>query len=473
MKRFLPFVLIFLLEALLMTGTPAMAQTANDHIQPYEKNPRYWQLGGQPVLLLGGSVKDCLFQIPDLEAHLDLLHSVGGNYVRNTMSDRVVEGYEIKAFGRGEDGLYDLNTWNDAYWQRFANLLEWTAERDIVVQIEVWDRFDHSRQEWLADPFNPDNNINYTAAETGLEAEYPDHPGRNKQPFFYSVPALKDNTVLLPYQQAFVDKMLSYSLQYGHVLYCMDNETSGDVAWGAYWNEYIKGKAATAGVQIETTEMWDQWDVKGPEHRATFDHPQTYSFVDISQNSWKHRQENWDNAQWVRAYIAGHPRPLNSTKIYGAQTHPQRDQRGVDAEHAVQCFWRNIIGGLASSRFHRPPAGIGLSPLAQSHIRSGRLLSEAYDFFNAEPDADSSLLRDRQENQAYLSRVPGRQYAVYFPDGGAVGLDLAEVEGAFALRWLDIAAGSWQEGDAVKGGGVYTLTAPTTGHWLGLLSRVD
>ena len=83
-----------------MTGSAV----ANDRIQPYEKNPRYWQLGGRPVLLLGGTVKDCLFQIPDLEAHLDLLHSVGGNYVRNTMSDRVVEGYEIKAFGQGADG---------------------------------------------------------------------------------------------------------------------------------------------------------------------------------------------------------------------------------------------------------------------------------------------------------------------------------------------------------------------------------
>ncbi|NLD74710.1 MAG: hypothetical protein GX649_18575, partial [Chloroflexi bacterium] len=57
-------------------------------IRPYDANPFYWQYKGQPVLLLGGSVEDNLFQIPNIREHLDLLHSVGGNYVRCTMSSR-------------------------------------------------------------------------------------------------------------------------------------------------------------------------------------------------------------------------------------------------------------------------------------------------------------------------------------------------------------------------------------------------
>ena len=58
----------------------------NNRIRPYSKNPFYWQYKGEPVLLLGGSIEDNLFQISDIEAHLDLLHAVGGNYVRCTMS---------------------------------------------------------------------------------------------------------------------------------------------------------------------------------------------------------------------------------------------------------------------------------------------------------------------------------------------------------------------------------------------------
>ena len=59
-----------------------------DRIQPYVRNPFYWQYNKQPVLLLGGSIEDNLFQISYIEEHLDLLHSVGGNYVRCTMSSR-------------------------------------------------------------------------------------------------------------------------------------------------------------------------------------------------------------------------------------------------------------------------------------------------------------------------------------------------------------------------------------------------
>jgi hypothetical protein len=352
------------------------------------------------------------------------------------------EGYEIKAFGRRPDGLYDLDTWNEAYWLRFANLLHWTATRDIIVQIEIWDRFDHSRDPWQEDPFNPKNNTNYTAQETGLEPDYPEHPGSNLQPFFYTVPALNNNNTILTYQQKFVNKLLSFTLAYDHLLYCMDNEISGDSQWGQYWSDYIKGKTEQAGVQIETTEMWDKWD---GTHRATLDRPDLYSFVDLSQNSHITGQTNWDNAQWVRQHIAAHPRPINSTKIYGADTCIWTE-RGIDGRHAPQTFWRNLIGGFASSRFHRPPSGLGLSDAAQTHIRSGRMLADAFDFFNAAPDSTHQALQTRRENDAYLSRVPGRQYALYFTESGAVDLVVEGDPTEYQLQWLEIEQNTWHEG---------------------------
>jgi len=445
---------------------------ADDRIQPYPENPRYWQYKGKPTLLLGGTVDDNLIQIPNLETHLDLLQSVGGNYIRNTMSDRLDNGYEIKAFAQNADGLYDLDQWNEEYWQRFSHLLRLTAEGDIIVQIELWDRFDHSTDKWEIDPFNPKNNVNYTPEESGLALEYPNHPGRNEQPFFYTVPALQNNQVVLPYQEAFIDKVLSLSLQYDHVLYCMDNETSGDPAWAQYWSERVRKKAREVGVQVELTEMWDNWDVKTDTHRATLDYPERYTFVDISQNSWQQGQTNWDNAQFVRRYIADRPRPINSTKIYGAETH-KRSDRGITSTHSTRTFWRNIVGGFASSRFHRPPSGLGLGEQSQAHIQSARMLADILDFFNAEPDADSQLLQNRQPDQAYLTRITGRQYAVYFTDGGEVGLDLGDAPSAFILRWLDIADSSWTEATRIEGGATIFLEAPGAGHWLALLILVD
>src|SRR4030042_1672919 len=70
-----------------VAAQPAQGQMANDdRIQPWSKNPRYWQYQGKPVLLLGGSKTDHLFLAEGLKEHLDEIHAAGGNYVRNTMS---------------------------------------------------------------------------------------------------------------------------------------------------------------------------------------------------------------------------------------------------------------------------------------------------------------------------------------------------------------------------------------------------
>jgi hypothetical protein len=297
---------------------PRCAAHDEARIQPYAANPRYWQYLGQPVLLLGGSEDDNLFQLPNLKQHLDAMRAAGGNYIRNTMSDRRDRGFEVYAFRQSPDGKYDLNQWNDEYWARFENMLKLTAERGIIVQIEVWDRFDHSTKNWPPHPFNPANNVNYTAEESGLRERYNEHPGANKQPFYFTTPKQRNNRVLLAHQERFVDKMLSYSLEHDHVLYCIDNETGADEAWGAYWADHIARRAAEAGRHVCLTEMWDDWNLRGPHHRRTLDHPERYQFVDVSQNSHLNGQEQWDNFQWVRTYVAERPRPINTVKTYGA-----------------------------------------------------------------------------------------------------------------------------------------------------------
>ena len=108
----------------------------------------------------------------------------------------------------------------------------------------------------------------------------------------------------MKYQEKFVDKLLSETLQYGHILYCMDNETEVTPAWGEYWAKYIQKQAVVAGRVVETTEMWNPWELSNKKHRATSDHPEIYSFCDISQNNTQKRQTHWDNAQKYRAELS-------------------------------------------------------------------------------------------------------------------------------------------------------------------------
>lgn len=412
---------------------------ANENrIQPYPANPFYWQYKGVPLLLLGGSVEDNLYQIPNIEEHLDLLASVGGNYVRCTMSCRD-EG-DLWWFEQDKaTGLYDLNQPGAAHWAKFAHFVELAAARDIILQIEVWDRFDFAREPWQLNPYNPKNNINYSAAESGLVEVIDTHPGRRESAFFRSVPALENNTLLLNFQQQQIDQMLAITLPHGNVLYCMDNETNESPAWGKYWASYIKAKAAAAGVIVMTTEMWDAHNLLADEHKATFDHPELYDFVDLSQNNHQVGLTHWQNPQQIRQQLldSGQIRPMNSVKIYGANT-----GRYGTTRDAQERFWRNIFGGFASSRFHRPPSGLGLNTIAQAHISAMRQVTDAMDIFRCEPHLD--LLGERSANEAYCLANPGIEYAVFFPDGGHVLLDVSAAgDRPLTARWMDIRQHAW------------------------------
>lgn len=453
-----------------------------DRIQPWSENPRYWQYKGRPVLLLGGSQTDHIFLLEGLKAHLDDIHAVGGNYVRNTMSQR--EGIELKPHKLLPDGTFDLDQWNEEYWTRFQNMLKWTDEREIIVQIEVWDRFDYSTEHWEISPWNPGNNVNYTYEETGFDREYPKHSGQDLQPFFHSIPGMPRYSPKLDriraYQEAFVDRMLSFSLDYGHILYCMDNETSTPAQWGQYWIEFIKARATAKGELVVTTDMFD--DAFGAEESKhtpiIFDDPHHYMFADISQvNSRNFDQAHWDRLQWLIAHVnETHPRPCNHTKIYGSG---YKSFGTGGPEDGVERFWRNIIGGSASSRFHRPDSGNGLNDYAKASIRAARLLEERIELWDVTPQMQ--LLSDREPNEAYLAAKPGKQYALYFTDGGAVGLDLTEAPGTYDITWISISMGIVVEtarrlgyrptDKTIEGGGVVTLTAPYKGGWVAAIVK--
>ena len=68
----------------------------------------------------------------------------------------------------------------------------------------------------------------------------------------------------------------------------------------------------------------------------------------------------WNNFLKVRRYLASQPRPMNTTKTYGAggNSYGHTDQDGIER------FWRHLLAGAASIRFHRPDAGLGLSDKA-------------------------------------------------------------------------------------------------------------
>ncbi|NLH72651.1 MAG: hypothetical protein GX456_06325 [Verrucomicrobia bacterium] len=458
-------VILSLVVGCLATFASETNPVANDlRIRPCKANPWYWQYEGKPVMLLGGSKDDNLFQIPDLKEHLDEMAKAGANYIRNTMSDRPDKGFEVYPFKRLSNGKYDLEQWNNEYWKRFANMLTWTHERGIIVQIEVWDRFDYSRENWEKHPYNPANNVNYSYEASGFAPRYPDHPGQNKQPFFFTTPRQRNNALVLKYQQRFVDEMLRYSLPHPHVLYCIDNETSGEEEWAVYWAEFIRERARAIGVDVFVTEMWDDWNLRGPQHKRTFDHPERFDFVDVSQNNHQKGQQHWDNFQWAKNYLSQRPRPINTVKTYGADG----GRFGTNRD-GLERWWRHLIGGAAAVRFHRPDSGLGFSEPAAASIRSARKALSRVKLWEMTPAME--LLREREDNEAYVTARPGEAYVLYFPNGGAVQLDLSKVSGRYELEWIDVSTSQSREGGAIAGGAMAAIKAPGAGHWVAVILK--
>ncbi len=458
---------------MMVLGAPLSVTCADEGgIQPYANNPRYWQYEGQPVLLLGGSKTDHIFLADGLKDHLDEIATAKANYVRNTMSQR--EGVDLKPHKRLPNGKFDLEQWNEDYWQRFADCLRWCHERDIFIQIEVWDRFDFSREHWDISPWRPQNNINYSGTETGFAAAYPEHPSRDRQPFFHTIRGMErydgaKSDLIRHHQERFVEKMLSESLTYPNVLYCMNNETSTDPKWGHYWMAFIRNRARQQGKTVYCTDMFDDaWKPKQSEKlREAFDNPEMYPFLDVSQvNSRTFNQDQWENFFWIAQQREAHPRPLNHVKIYSDGKYSFGTGTPVDG---VERFWRNLIAGSATVRFHRPDAGIGLNDIAKACIAAARKAETRIRMW--EVATAMELLGNREPDEAYLAAKPGEKYLLYFTDGGSVTLDLRGRPQDYDMRWISVSTGEWGESMKVTGGKRVEISAPGQLGWVATLVK--
>lgn len=463
---------------LIFTGISLLysCQHLQAQLVPWVENPWYWSYGGNPLLLLGGSDDDNLFQWPEekLIPQLDRIQSAGGNVIRNTMSDRKDAGFEVYPFHQLESGKYDLNQWNDIYWERFERLLEETHARRIMIQIEIWDRFDYTDhrandpRRWQDHPYAPLNNINYSEEESTLAARYPRHPGANDQPFFHTTPGQRNIACVLKFQEAFVHKILDYTLDYDHILYCMDNETQAEPEWGLYWARLIKMRASAEGKRIMTTEMWDDWNLTADRHKQTLDHPEIYDFADVSQNNHNKNENHWNNFIHVREYVSkGKIRPLNTTKTYGANgnTFGHSDQDGIER------FWRHLLAGAASIRFHRPDSGLGINDKAVACIKAARLLESIVPLWSVNPAME--LLGDREENEAFCaagSRENG-PWILYFPKGGTVTLLSPNVKAQASIQWIDIDQAVMMNADGIELKSTTSISALSAKNWVAVILK--
>ena len=488
-------------------------------LKPYKMNPFYWQYKDKPVLLLGAfNGAHNVFLEPDitdppgnLTLLMDKMVSAGGNVIRCVFDagNAILQGYPASHQKRGN--RYDLNLFTSgrgSFWSKFNTMLSEADARDIIVQIEVWDRFDWQQDSWLNSPFRPANNINYTTSQSGLADSYESY---KDNPFSRGVPGYPDYNsasssreaqydLVRSFQTKYIEHMLSISLKYENILYTINNETHTHLAWSQYWIELINDIAAAQGKVVYVTDMFDNgWDLQvSDNYTQVFANPNIYKFVDISQNNAMKNtggpEGHWANILYTRNQISSSIRPINNTKIYGADSfineafHLRVFTRYGNLA-GQNNFWMNIIGGTASARFHRPSAGQGLSTLSMASIRAARKLETKVKMWELQPRNDLLERRDTftvslpEHNfknepfiygEAYLSAKPGEKYALYFTKGGSVDLNTNAFGGVrFDVNWINIDTGDWGPSATISGGRQIPINAPGSGAWVAAIVKSD
>ena len=475
----------------------------------YGENPWYWEYKGEPVLLLGGSYEDNMYQFPNwyyghddpdlskgqtdmtLEEHLDLMVEVGANYIRSNLSSRnhgnrfpYNKIYGTPGHNHNDTNLYDLDQWDPIWVERLETFLQMCYEREIIVSVEFFDRFDLFRPEsaesnaknrgnlntgWVHHPWNPDRNINYDEESSGLPGGEKNSHGYhheiwNAVPPYYSWYPPPPEPIVLETLEKYVDKVLSITFRYDNVLYIIENETYQPIKFGRYWVDYINKKALEAGKSVFVTNMIGDPD---PDNGRQLEvrREKMYTFYDYSQNNHNTGQVHYDNYLYVRNDITYYGiKPISNVKIYGSTVYGT----AIDANER---FWRAIFAGCASARFHRPGYenqwGLGLNDVAQTQIRSARMFSNEFNIFSSEPNND--ILGNRNPNEAYSladTAMIKKHFAVYFTGGGSVDLDLSEASGDFFVNWLDIEKSEWLPPTIIHGGDILTLITPSSGQWV-------
>jgi hypothetical protein len=153
-------------------------------------------------------------------------------------------------------------------------------------------------------------------------------------------------------------------------------------------------------------------------------------------------------------------RPLNNVKVYGNDGGQHQT-----TQNAIESFVKNVLFGAASTRFHRPTSGQGLNENAQAVIKSMRSYIEKSDFFNGQPA--NHLLGKREQGEAFCRAIPDREYAIFFPNGGEVEIDINDKLKEISIEWLDIMKSEWtQDGNIRRQGSKVLVKSPGTANWL-------
>ena len=425
------------------------------------QNPRYFENASGRIVYLTGShtwsnLQDNGTVDPpptfNYTAYLDFLTAHNHNFFRlwaweqakwtaEIASDYWMspEPYQRTGPGSALDGKlkFDLNQFNQAYFDRLRQRVIDAGSRDIYVSVMLFDGWSVATKgglalnnPWKGHPFNSANNINGINGDTngdglGLESQ------------------TLANSAVTSLQEAYVRKVIDAVGDLDNVLYEISNESDpSSKAWQYHMIQFVRSYEATKPKQhpIGMTPMWPG-GVDSDLYASAADWisitgslsaPITADGSKVLLSDTDHICGICGDVSWVWKSFAKGQNPILMDGYDGAAI-------GLGARDytASDPTWEDIRKNMGYARSY----------------------AERLDLTGAVPHGDLVM----SEPIGYCLAKPGSQYLVYVPSAGSVTLDLSPVTGSLNVEWFNAATGVATQMGTVAGGPSRTLTAPFSG----------
>lgn len=444
-------------------------------------NPRYFTDGSGKAILLTGSHTWNNFMdsgntdsppLFDYKAYLDFLVANNHNFFRLWRAENAKGGergddwwfnpmpYQRTGPGTALDGKpkFDLNKFNQAYFDRMRERIIEAGQRGIYVSIMLFDGWSISSKykthnPWAGHPFNVNNNINGIKGDLNGDGQGDEtHTLENKD--------------VTAYQKAYVAKVIDTVNDLDNVLYEISNESP----------------PVSKEWQYEMIKFIKSYEAAKPKQ-----HPVGMTSLSSGDNSVLFAS----NADWISpAGDLYNPAASDGTKVILNDTDHICGICG-DRQWVWESFTRGLnpifmdpYDGKATGR-GAPP---GYDPNNQNDVSTRKNMGYVLDYANRinlvamQPRVDLCstgycLANPVADGTEYLVYLPmGNKIRnildkvgvtmkpeIYLPSDSSVSVDLSATFKNLKVEWFSPEQGTVMEGGVVKGGSIQSFTAPFGG----------
>jgi hypothetical protein len=430
-----------LLGGLLLSGLAPFSSGA-EPLKLHTENPHYVVFRGKPAVLVASTEHygAALNRDFDFRSYLDELKAAGLNYTRifsgvysegwgepfNTLNPprgRLLAPWARSAVPGYTDGgnRFDLEKWDDSYFQRLREFIGEAAKRDVVVELTLFCNW-YDDNQWHLSPLFARNNINGVGDR------------ESKQ-----VNSLRSGDVLQR-QEAMVRKIVAEVNNLENVFFEVCNEPGADGDWMDHMAEII-------------------WETEGklPNRHliANNGHPIPHMAI---FNAHYDRDCSFVQGNYGRNLVVGY----DETGFDGASDLPYRRQ-GWHFLLSGGGLYDNLDWSFSVSH----PDGMetkwdkklgGGSPALRRQLGILRAFLNGFDLAKLKPDR--GVVKGGAPGNFRVLAERGKQYAIYLDGGDRAELQVDLPAGDYAAEWIDTKTGKKVKAEDVSGGGVRTLRSP-------------